>query len=61
MQMEKRFEDICKTTADTIFLDMLTDAPESLYVLDVRKNSEYWVNKGYLIFLNKKEKVLIGK
>jgi len=58
-QMQERYTQIENAKSDTIYLKPISKIPESVFVLDITYDPNHWLNRGYLIYFDKKNKTIV--
>lgn len=48
-----------KNSTDTIYFDRIPNPPKTLFVLDITDDSECWINKGYNIYFELDNKIIV--
>ncbi len=59
MQMYERY-DALKSNSDTVYFAPIADPPESIFVIDISKNPDDWVNKGYTMYFYAEGKTILA-
>ena len=54
MELKNRYDTIRNSDKDTCLVSKLNNIPVTIYMDDIRNNSQNWRNKGYQVFFNKK-------
>ncbi|NQY09876.1 MAG: hypothetical protein HRT71_10240 [Flavobacteriales bacterium] len=57
-QMEERYTTFTNS-GDTVYFDLISNPPKTLFVLDITDDPNHWLNEGYSIFLEDRTKVVL--